>query len=429
MILIRILTGACLAAALVSAQGPTLPGLPEIKVKPGTPGGERPQPGTPRPASEPVEDQEVLSVQDSTDLLDTETVFRTGAYRVVAPTTVVDRSGRYITNLRPDEFVLFDNGKKQNIAVDVTFLPISLVVAVQASNSVEKILPEIQKIGSMLQPLITGQDGEVAVMAFDHRTRVLQDFTRDPDKITEAVSQIKPGSTTHAFVDAVMHGTRLLRNRPQGHRRVLLMIAENRDRGSETRAKSAITEIEVHNIEIYTVNINRLRAMLTEDRQPPRPDPIPPEARGPIGGVPATPTTMGQLRPGWGQSVDFVPVIQEIFRQVKSIFIDNHAELFTKYSGGREYSYTTVRDLEKAISDLGEHLHSQYLLSYNPNNREEGGWHEIEVRVLRADLDVFSRRGYWTASYFDDQAEEPPSEDRKKRERKEREDREKGKKN
>ena len=63
------------------------------------------------------------------------------------------------------------------------------------------------------------------------------------------------------------------------------------------------------------------------------------------------------------------------------LFKDNPAELFTKGTGGREFSFYRQRGLEEAIQHIGEELHSQYLISYNPNNKEEGGFHQIQVVV------------------------------------------------
>ena len=84
--------------------------------------------------------------------------------------------------LRPDQFHLFDNGKEQNIQVDVSFPPISMVIAVEANDRVESVLPQIHKIGEMIQPIVIGDQGEAAVVAFDSRIRVMQEFTSDSDQ-------------------------------------------------------------------------------------------------------------------------------------------------------------------------------------------------------------------------------------------------------
>ena len=43
-------------------------------------------------------------------------------------------------------------------------------------------------------------------------------------------------------------------------------------------------------------------------------------------------------------------------------------------------------------------LHSQYIISYNPSNKDEGGWHDIHVSVEASNVKVRARPGYWMAS-------------------------------
>jgi hypothetical protein len=107
-----------------------------------------------------------------------------------------------------------------------------------------------------------------------------------------------------------------------------------------------------------------------------------------------TPTEVLQNR----QTGNFVPMFVEIFKGVKGIFIDNPSEVYTKYTGGREFSFASQRGLDDAITAVGAEIHSQYLLSYTPNNLDEAGFHTIEVRVKgRPNLKVRTRPGYWIA--------------------------------
>ncbi|HWQ55657.1 MAG TPA: VWA domain-containing protein, partial [Bryobacteraceae bacterium] len=204
--------------------------------------------------------------------------FRTTVDVVVAPVIVRDGNGDYVHGLQPSDFRLFDNGKEQNIRVDVAFQPISMVIAIQANANVEALLPKIQKISSMIQPILLGDQGEAAILAFDHRLDLKQDFTSDPDKLTAALKQIKPGSSTSRVVDAVNRGAFLLRSRPKERRRVLLLISEARDYGSEGRARETLLALQLNNISVYTVNMSRVVTNLTARPQPGRPNPLPPSA-------------------------------------------------------------------------------------------------------------------------------------------------------
>jgi VWFA-related protein len=345
--------------------------------------------------------QQLFAQQQGAAEAEAQPDFRTTVNIVTAPVTVLDRDGNHVEGLEPQQFRLFDNGKEQDIKVDVAFQPISLVIAIQANGRVESVLPQIQKIGSMIQPLVVGEQGEAAVLSFDHRIQELQGFTSDADKVQAAIKKISPGSTSSRMIDTVTRAVRMLQTRAPNRRRVLLLISETRDRSSEGRVREALLAAQLANVNIYSVNISRFVTTLTSKAQPARPDPLPPAMRPMPSGVPATPHTVAAKTGGPGGQVEFVPLLVEIFRDVKAVFIDNPVEVFTRGTGGTEFSFVRQNGLEEAIHKIGSELHSQYLITYNPNNKEEGGFHEIKVTVNRRDAEVRTRPGYWVASRFD----------------------------
>jgi VWFA-related protein len=326
-------------------------------------------------------------------------IFRERVNIVMAPTTVLDDDGAYINGIKPAEFRLFDNDKLQEIKVDETYAPLSVVVAIQADHKVEAVLPKLQKIGSMLQALVAGETGEVAVLAFDHRMlNLTEGFTSDADRISRGLMKLKPGSMNAALTDAVVEATRMLRARPKDRRKVLLLIAESLDKGSELKAREALSNLEIANVMVYALNMSRLYTSLTEKPAYPRPDPIPTTARHVPAGGAATPTTVGQMYGQPGYAANFAPLIAEIFRATKAIFVSNPVEVYTRYTGGKEFPFVSQEDLERAVQAVGRELHNQYLITYNPNNKSEGGFHSIRVEVTRRGLEVRTRPGYWLAA-------------------------------
>jgi VWFA-related protein len=322
-------------------------------------------------------------------------VFRESVNIVIAPTTVTNRDGSLASGLKPHQFKLYDNNKEQDVKVDIAYQPISLVVAIQCDGSMTDVLPKLKGLGSILESQVLGEKGQVAIIAFDHRIRVVQGWTSDSKPINEAIAKLKPGSSSHSMVDAVTEAARMLNHRPQDSRRVVLLIGETQDRGSEGRVREALTALQFANVSYYALNVNRLVKALNAKSPAPRPDPIPSTARhGPNGSM-LDPTSVAQYT-GWNNG-NVVPVFVEIFKQVKAIFIDNPTEVFSRYTGGKEYSFITQTALQSAVLDIGEELHTQYLLSYNPNNKLEGGFHEIRVEVDRMGLNVRTRPGYWMA--------------------------------
>lgn len=323
---------------------------------------------------------------------------RVQVQHVLAPVLVYDRDGNFVNGLAPDQFHLMDNNKEQNIHVDVTFQPISMVILVQANAAVEKMLPAINKIGNLIQPLILGQQGEAAVVAYDHRIRTLQEFTSDADKITQAVRKIQPGSSSSHMIDATEQGIRMLRSRPQNRRRIILLIGETRDIGSEARGRETLITMQLSNIAFYAVDMSRLMEKLTAPQEIPRPDPLPPAMHPLPSNVPATPNTVMQAYGTDGNSAQFVPLLIEIYQDAKAIFKRNPVEVFSSGTGGSQFSYYRRNGLEEAIQRVGEQLHSEYLISYSPNNKLEGGFHQISVYVnspIARRIQV--RPGYWLA--------------------------------
>lgn len=312
---------------------------------------------------------------------------------VLAPTTVTDKDGNFIVGLGQGDFTLYDNDRPQpQLVVDVNYRPISMVIAVQASNMVDKVLPDIQRMGNVLQDLVIGDQGEAAVLAFDHRIRVMQDFTADSGRISDALKKITAGSSSHVMIDASMEAIRMLRSRPPDRRRILLLFSETHDRGSQGRIRDVLEAAQFANVLVYSIDISHFLTDVTGTAMPPRPDPIPAEAQHVPPFAPQTPTSIDSDTRDLGNWLNTLP---EIFTAAKGIFVDNPVQTLTRYTGGRQFAFIKERALEKAMSQLGDELHSQYFLSYTLPSPRVGGFHRIRVEVDKANLVVRTRPGYW----------------------------------
>ena len=323
-----------------------------------------------------------------------ENLFKASTFNIIAPTLVTDKAGNIIDGLQPHDFRLFDNKREQDIHVDVTFLPISMVVAVEASARVDgTILNQIKKLGTLI-PEVAGDHGEVAVMAVDSRLRVLQDFTSDTDKIKAAVDKISAGNSSNRIIDAVDQSVYMLRHRPKENRKIVLLVSETRDQASEGRLKQTLMDANFANVVVYTVDISQLMVRLTERAPTPRPNPIDITANQTFAGRPPTPTTDAQ---NYGPSqVQFLPVLTEIYKETKRIFVDTPSEAMAKGTGGAEFSFVKQKGLEDAIQRISTEIRSQYLITYAPNNKSEPGFHTIIVGIVdHPGYVAKTRPGYW----------------------------------
>ena len=323
-----------------------------------------------------------------------EPILRGGTTEVVVPVVVRDRDGNIVDGLQPPQFHLWDNGKEQQIHVDVTYEPISLVIAIESSLRVESILSQIKKLGTLVQPLLLGQQGEAAILAFDSRLRVMQDFTSDPDKIKAGIDKITAGSSQSRMIDAVERSLYMLRRRPQGNRKIILLVSESRDTGSEGRLRETMMDVSLTNTIIFTVDITQLAVRLTEKPGPPSRNPIDVTTMNNPLGVPNTPTTMEQNM-GQLNRAQFVPLLKEIYTDAKGLFVKDPATQLARATGGTEFTFLRQKGLEDAIQKINTEVRSQYMITYKPSNKEEPGYHAIEVTIDRTSYLCKTRPGYW----------------------------------
>lgn len=300
--------------------------------------------------------------------------FRVPARLVIAPTSVTDSTGRFINGLTASDFSLYDNDVAQKIYEDADFLPISVVVAVQTNLTVEAIQPRVRELGPLLGTLVVGEGGEAAILTFDRRAHVVQDFTSDLGRLTQTFRHIEFTGTDSHLIDAVLQATHLLKQRPLGRRRILLLISETRDQGSESKLRDAVSEAELNNILIYSLNISRAHAA----RQV-----ILPAYNGPA---------------HTALSIDLLAAIKEIYSGAKGLVVENPLSILTRYTGGEQYSFLKRSALENAVIKIGKEIHGQYLLSYTPKDADDTGFHSIRVTCDQPGVRVRSRPGYWAGA-------------------------------
>jgi hypothetical protein len=86
--------------------------------------------------------------------------------------------------------------------------------------------------------------------------------------------------------------------------------------------------------------------------------------------------------------------IGELFR-LKEPDLSN---LFPSTTGGRSLNFLKKNALEQAIQLVGEEVHREYILSFEPKGGQAGAFHTLRVDVKdRPGLRVRARLGYWAA--------------------------------
>ncbi len=391
---------ACLGAGIF-AWAQIIPGKlpPTPPPQPGELAPDETKPAKEKPAANSSDSQTSTDDKPTFDKTD-QVIGRSVTRNVVVPTTVLDPDGHgYVTGLKASDFEVYDNDKPQKINAELIEQPMSVVLAVQANSDVEPFLPKLRTSANLLHGLVTGVDGDVAILAFDHRMQHLQDFTSNPDKLDDAMQHLQAGSSSSAIIDAVLEGVRMLkRHDPEGkRRRVIILISRDINKGSQAKMQETIREMQFEAVTVYCVDISKALSSLMKEPDFPRPPHggIPAEAMpGPIGGGGGPNTQTNDAQQATGNALELVP---PLLRSIHDLFKRNPAQAFTYFTGGRVYNFATERGLGKAISDIGQDLNSQYVLSYaqNKDTQSEPGFHNIRVTVDRPGLVIRTRPGYW----------------------------------
>jgi VWFA-related protein len=297
------------------------------------------------------------------------TQLKTNVHLVLVPTTVTSKGGALIDGLAAEDFVVTDDGVRQAVRMDTSdtvLAPVSMVVLVQSSGISTPALARIRQVGAVIQPLVVGERGQAAVIAYDMEVRTYQEFTSDSVKIREAFENIEPRTIKQAkLIDAVIEGVKMLGTRPENYRRFIMVIGESRDRGSRHKLAEAVEVAQRAGVVIYSLTYSAQGQAWTS-----RPEDAPP-------------------MPG---DADYVGSINEVVRLAEK----NDANAFAKGTGGRHLAFLTRASLEGSLSRLGEEVHSQYLLSFVPTETKNMGPHRIEVKVTKfPNVVIRARPVYW----------------------------------
>jgi VWFA-related protein len=176
-------------------------------------------------------------------------------------------------------------------------------------------------------------------------------------------------------------------------RRVVLLLSRNVDKGSETHLEEAVHSMQFDNIIVYCIDMSKFLTALMKKPDYPRPQNggVPPEALPNLRGNGAySETSVVQQEDG-----NVLNAAHPIYRSIRDLFKKTPSEAFTYFTGGKIYGFAAEKGLEAAVTDIGKELNSQYLLSYNPNDKDEAGFHTIKVEINKPRLDIRTRPGYW----------------------------------
>jgi VWFA-related protein len=309
--------------------------------------------------------------------------------------------------LEAKDFLLTDHGVPQTIShFDVGGDPISLVVLFETSSRVAPLLPAVQKTGILITETILGPNGEAAIVGFNDTIDKLLPFTRSADEIQSSVWHLQASTSGSRLYDAMGVGVEMLTGLPepgsttQGRRRVLLVVSEATDNGSQSKLGEVLRKAQLANVTIYSVGLSTTRALLQAEPKQTHTD-IAPPGTYPLPPIPGKPPVPEEEDPRLNNNLDLMALAVWAVSHIADRVSAHALEVAAVATGGAHFATFKDRTMEKALDEIGGELHTQYTLGYAPTGTSDTGYHEIKVSLVDSkykNLRIRSRPGYYVAS-------------------------------
>lgn len=318
---------------------------------------------------------------------------------VTLPVAVADNSGRAVLNLAQKDFQVFEDGKPEQIThFDQGGDPLSIVLVLETSSRVAPLLPEVSKTGIIFTQMVMAGTGEAAVVGYNDEVDLLRPMTTDSDRVLDAINHIKPGLDGARLYDALDRAEDLLEAQPPERRRVIVVVGEKNDKGSETALGQVLRRAQLGNTTIYSIGLSTTAAEFRhapEQKQDVQAGPAGTYPMNPPPGTAQTPQVMDEEM--GNNSVPLLPLVAWLVQHGANVLGRNSLEIASAGTGGLHEGAMKDSSIQKAMNSIGNDIHGVYLLAYRPAANEPYGYHNIEVRVTEPHLRLRTRPGYYLA--------------------------------
>lgn len=260
--------------------------------------------------------------------------------------SVTDKRGRFVTDLKKEDFEVTESKKKQDILefVAESNLPLRLAIVIDTSNSIRDRFKFQQEAAiEFVQSVIRRNVDKAIVVSFDTSAQLAVDLTDDQGKLENAIRNLRPGGGT-ALYDAIYFACRdkLMQDQPMyKFRRALVLLSDGDDNQSRYTRDQALEMAQKADVVLYTISTNITR--------------IPTDG-------------------------------------------DKVLKYLSEETGGMTFFPFRASDLSQSFENIANELRSQYALLYRPEPLKlDGLYHSVDIRIKgRKDLIVRTRKGYYS---------------------------------
>jgi Ca-activated chloride channel homolog len=278
----------------------------------------------------------VVHAQDDDD------VVRVNTELVVLNITVTDGAGQYVKALKASDFKIYEDGVEVQPNMIASFSlqesPYAAVVLLDSSGSMEARFSLARSAAIRFLDGLREED-VAAVYRFDSKVERVQEFSGGRDLAPMAYAIRAKGMTT--LNDAIVEAAKTLADRPE-HRKAIVILSDGMDTYSKASSEKAVESALAVGASIYAVDMSEIDVAGSTRRQ-----------------------SAASLKG------------------------------FAEKTGGRFIATPGGPALRDAFTGIADELGHQYTISYRPmNQKRDGKWRTLEVKVKREDLTVRTRKGY-----------------------------------
>jgi Ca-activated chloride channel family protein len=276
-------------------------------------------------------------------------VFRAGVEMVSLGVTIADKAGALVTGLTPDDFVVMEDGVRQEVRLFVDGQtatgdrpPLHIGLLFDTSGSMETDLGMARTAAIRFCNLLARAE-DITLVDFDTEVRVARFSQNDFPRFVERLRSRKPDGWT-ALYDAL--GVYLDGTSFQHGEKVVVVYSDGADTRSVMSFRDTITGLKAADVTVYVVGF------LAGHRG----------------------------RRGMEQRIQLTQLAEA--------------------TGGTAFFPSSQEDINTAYAQVLEEVNARYTLGYvSTNTREDGAWRQVDVRLNRPDLKsakIRSRKGYYS---------------------------------
>jgi Ca-activated chloride channel family protein len=269
--------------------------------------------------------------------------------------TVRNEAGEFVTDLRPADFRITENGRPQTIerlSTERRPLRVALVLDTSESMNEDDKIGKARAAATRFLSTLSPED-QVALIAFSDDVRLLHPMSSDLAAVQRTVDALTASGGT-ALYDAIWKASDLLG--PEDGRKVLILLSDGRD-----EASSGIEPGSLHTADEALQRALRQEVMVY---------------------------AIGVGKFGTDKAPDTDPYTRIPFRDI----LANLGQA----TGGDVLFLTRPRQLAEAFERVAEALRNQYAIAYTSDDeRKDGSWRETRLTVQKKGLAVTARRGYY----------------------------------